>query len=137
MSQSILSFIRRSGEFIERGNWSRLPQGVRGIYVLYRGYVERGMARYDVLYIGMSRGQKGVRSRLRSHTRSKRKGKWTHYSVFEVWSNITDQEIEELEGFARHIYRHDPTASTLNIQRGYKKLRKVREKKISKIAGWN
>ncbi len=97
-------------------------------------YVERSEEKYDVRYIGMSRGYLGIKRRLRSHIKSKRKGKeWTHFSVFEVWDNVTDQEIVELEGFARHIYRRDTIASGLNIQRGYKGLRnpRVRNNKIS------
>jgi hypothetical protein len=66
--------------------------------------------------------------RLRSHKKAKRKvDEWTHFSVLEVWDNVTDEEISELEGLARHLYRYDPTASTLNIQRGYKALGKVRK----------
>lgn len=136
MPQSTLRFIRRSAEFLKRNDVSRLQEGLRGIYVLYNGYVERGKERYDVRYIGMSAGKRfGIKGRLRSHVRSKRKGdEWTHFSVFQVWDNVTDQEIAELEGLARHIYRRDPTASTLNIQRGYKKLRRVRD---NKITNWN
>jgi len=133
MPQSILRFIRRSAEHVERKDVVRLRKGLRGIYVLYDGYRERGKQRYDVRYVGMSAGKYfGIKGRLRSHIKSKRKGnKWTHFSVFQVWDNVTDQEIAELEGFARHIYRQDPTASTLNIQRGYKKLRRVRNDKIN------
>jgi hypothetical protein len=133
MPQSILRFIRRSAEFLERKSISHLQEGLRGIYVLYDSNVERGKQRYDVRYIGMSAGKRfGIKGRLRSHIRSKRKGnEWTHFSVFQVLDNVTDQEIAELEGLARHIYRRDPTASTLNIQRGCKKLRRVRDNKIT------
>lgn len=139
MPQSILRFIRRSGEYLARENVRRLPKRMRGIYVLYDSRIERGKQRYDVRYIGMSAGNNlGIKGRLRQHAKSKRKSdEWTHFSIFQVWDNVTDQEIAELEGLARHIYRHDPTASTLNIQRGYKKLRSLREKKIDTIANWN
>ncbi|GAF97179.1 unnamed protein product, partial [marine sediment metagenome] len=33
---------------------------------------------------------------------------WTHFSIFEVWENITENEIKELEGLFRQIYRKDP-----------------------------
>src|ERR1700722_20197876 len=81
-----------------------------------------------------SRAFQGSRSgRLRAHQRSKRKsGGWTHFSVFEVWENVTKEEIEELEGLARHLYRYDSTANTMNLQRGYKKLRTVRENDVRK-----
>lgn len=57
-------------------------------------------------------------------------GLWTHCSVFEVWDNIRDEEIIELEGLFRHIYRYDTKANSLNVQRGFKKLRKVRNASI-------
>jgi len=61
-------------------------------------------------------------------THRRRKGSlWTHFSVFEVWDNIRDDEVKELEGLFRHIYRHDGRASKLNLQRGFKLLRKVRK----------
>jgi hypothetical protein len=32
----------------------------------------------------------------------------------------------ELEGLFRHIYRRDAHANSLNVQRGFKKMRRVR-----------
>jgi hypothetical protein len=110
MPESILHFIRRSAEYLEKKDVDRLKHGLLGVYVLYQE-VQDSKVRYDVRYIGMSTG--GMRSRLRSHRRSKRKSdEWTHFSVFEVWDSVTNREIQELEGLARHIYRRDPTAST-------------------------
>jgi hypothetical protein len=132
MAQSKLRFIRRAAEFLEIAKISELKNGLRGIYVLYKEDNSSSEKRYDVQYIGMSRGDRlGIKGRLRSHRRSKRKsGEWTHFSVFEVWDNVTKEDIEELEGLARHLYRYDSTANTMNIQRGYKKLRAVRENKL-------
>lgn len=79
------------------------------------------------------KGRVGIRRRLDSHRRSKRKGPlWTHFSVFEVWDNIRDEEIAELEGLFRHIYRRDSNANRLNLQRGYKNARKIRNNDLSK-----
>jgi hypothetical protein len=78
-----------------------------------------------VVYVGMARGDKAtMKRRLRSHSR--KKAGWTHFSIFEVWENISKNEIEELEGLFRHIYRSDTRANRLNVQRGYKKLKKIR-----------
>jgi hypothetical protein len=131
--QSKLRFIRRAAEFLDIDKISELKNGLRGIYVLYKSEGSNTKKRFEVQYIGMSRGDRlGVKGRLRSHRRSKRKsGEWTHFSVFEVCDNVTKEEIEELEGLARHLYRYDSTANTMNIQRGYKKLRSVRENKVS------
>lgn len=72
---------------------------MRGVYVLYK---------------------------FRGHARRK-KELWNHFSLFQVWDNIRDEEIAELEGLFRHIYRCDTKANTLNRQRGFKKLKKLRQ----------
>lgn len=132
MPQSELRLIKRCAEFIPKENTKSLPRRLRGIYVLCRHLRRRSKEKYDVLYVGMaSAGRRGgIRGRLTLHAR--RKGRlWTHFSAFEVWDNIRDEEVKELEGLFRHIYRHDSQANTLNIQRGFKKVRKVRENRLS------
>ena len=42
-----------------------------------------------------------------------------------VWDNIREEEILELEGLFRHIYRKDARANKLNKQRGFAKLKRV------------
>ena len=124
MPQSPLRLIRRSLEYMAVDEVGRLPLGLRGIYVLYKLIAPRGRAlkpHYDVVYVGMARTG-GIRGRLRSHRRSKRE-LWTHCSVFEVWDNIRDEEVAELEGLFRHLYRYDSTAGTLNKQRAFKPVR--------------
>lgn len=130
MRKNVLRFIRRSVEFLPIDKTSDLPRNLRGIYVLYQEQEKVGGRKiYDLRYIGMS--VTGIGGRLRSHKRAKRKkDQWSHFSVFEVWDNVTDAEISELEGLARHLYRFDSTASTLNIQRGYKRLRQVRQNDV-------
>jgi hypothetical protein len=78
-------------------------------------------------------GGGGVRSRLMRH-REKKARLWTHASVYEVWDNVRDDEVRELEGLFRHIYRDDARANTLNVQRGFKKLRQVRDDRIEEWA---
>jgi hypothetical protein len=93
--------------------------------VLYQYVPARRGARhhYEVVYVGMAtRG--GIRGRLRSHRRTKRE-LWSHCSLFEVWDNIRDEEIAELEGLFRHLYRHDSAASALNKQRSFKAMKRV------------
>jgi hypothetical protein len=87
---------------------------VRGVYVLYDSPDDQEM---NVVYIGMSSGEKyQVRSRLLTHQKFK-PGLWTHFSVYEVWDNITKAQVTELEGLFRHVYRKDKTANSLNIQK--------------------
>lgn len=66
---------------------------------------------------------RGMRGRLESH--AKRKADWTHFSAFEVWDNIRDEEIVELEGLFRHLYRHDSHANGLAVQKMFKKLKRT------------
>lgn len=100
-----------------------VPKQLRGIYALYQ---KRGKS-YDLVYIGMSgKGANGkIRKRLFSHKR-KRVGDWTHFSYYEVWDNITDTGIQELEGLFRQLYRYDDRSNALNIQQSHKPLVKVR-----------
>ena len=129
MAQSPLRLIKRCAEYIEVARVFDLPGGLRGIYVLYRRRARLGAVYHDVVYVGMA-GSAGIRARLKSHRR-KKVGAWTHFSVFEVWDNIRDEEVRELEGLFRHLYRDDSQASPLNAARSYKALRGLRDNKIS------
>lgn len=126
MTASELRLIKRCAEFCRREEIGLVPRGTRGIYVLLKE--RRKIGKFDVVYFGMARGMgEGIRFRLKTHARSKRKGKlWAHFSVFEVWDNIIDSEVRELEGLFRHIYRRDIRANRLNRQRGFKPLRRIR-----------
>jgi hypothetical protein len=103
-----------------------LPTGLRGIYVLYR--FRRKTGAFNVVYVGMARsgGRGGIRGRLKSHRRHKG-DLWTHCSVFEVWDNIRDEEVIELEGLFRQIYARDQKANALNKQRSFGLLKQVQE----------
>ena len=35
---------------------------------------------------------------VRMRAANRRRGLWTHFSVFEVWDNVWEQEVAELEG---------------------------------------
>ncbi len=128
MKESPLRLIKRCAERIPMEKSDQLPRGLRGIYVLYK---ESNQNRFDVVYVGMARaGQRGgIRGRLHRHG-EKKKGLWTHFSVFEVWDNIRSNEIEELEGLFRHIYQKDSRANELNKQRAYHKIRLIKDQDI-------
>lgn len=130
MPTSELRLIKRMAEFRPRGQIELEPHGLRGIYVLLKHRSETG--KYDIVYVGMARS--GIQGRLRVHARSKRKRKlWTHFSLFAVWDNIRNDEIAELEGILRHIYRKDTQANSLNKQRGFKPLRRIR---VNNLRRW-
>ena len=132
MEQSPLRLIKRSSEYIPLDDINLIPRGLRGIYVLYNRRPK--LKTYDVVYVGMTLGGKGgLRGRLKGHRR-KKVGLWTHCSIFEVWDNIRNDEIVELEGLFRYIYRYDSRANKLNKQRGFKKLKMVTDSKFSE---WN
>ncbi len=125
MRQSPLRLIKRCAEYISIDKINSIPKGLRGIYVLYNNS--------DVVYVGMTTGGRGgIRVRLRRH-RAKKANLWTRCSIFEVWDNIRDEEIAELEGLFRHIYRHDSVANRLNAQRGFKLMQMVTD---NDIANW-
>jgi hypothetical protein len=122
-----LRLIRNCAEFLTKDDVSRVPRKRRGVYALHQKCTEdNGKQKFDVVYIGMSRTD--IRGRLEAHARSRRKADlWSHFSVFSVWPNITNEEIEELEGLFRAIYRKDSKANKLAVQKGFLKLRKVRD----------
>jgi hypothetical protein len=133
MSISELKLIKRCAEFRPKEEIRLVPHRTRGIYALLH-HRPSLKSKYDVVYIGMAGGAKsGVRGRLRAHEKSERKkGLWTHFLVFEVWDNITREEVEELEGLFRHIYRKDDLANKVNRQRSFKKFKRVRTNNLRK-----
>jgi len=120
MPISELRLIKRWQQFVPQSEIKQIPGKLRGIYVLYK-YARRTKS-YNVVYVGMAVG--GIKGRLNSHKR-KKAGLWTHCSVFEVWDNITEAEVRELEGLFRQIYSKDSSANKLNRQRSFKKLKRV------------
>jgi len=108
---------------------SAIVRTLRGIYALLNRKGRSDI--YNVVYIGMAARSGGIRSRLGRHVKSKRK-EWTHFSLFEVWENIREGAVDELEGLFREIYRKDERANLFNRQRRFKKLRLTRRKNCVK-----
>ena len=132
MAISKLRFIKRCAEKIPQSEISHIPDKTRGIYAL----LKKDPRGFKVVYIGMSGGSKtmGIKFRLNSAKKSKRKrDKWDYFSFFEVWDNISEPEVRELEGLIRHIYRHDKSVNQLNRQRRFKPLttKPVRNDKLN------
>lgn len=126
MAKSELRLIKHALEYKSIDQIDVVPDRTRGIYALYK-HVGKGR-NFDLVYVGMARGAKtGIKGRLKSHRRQK-SGLWTHFSVFEVWDNIVEEEVEELEGLFRHLFKFDRKANRLNKQKGYKKLRRIRKR---------
>lgn len=121
MPTSPCYFFKNAFEFVPKEEIDRVPNRVRGIYVLYI----KDDNQKNVVYIGMARGEKsGAKGRLKQHRKSKTKF-WTHFSIFQVWDNISPSQVVELEGLFRHIYRFDAAANKLNKQKTYKPLQAV------------
>lgn len=115
-------FIKRVAEFVPKQNIKFIPANTRGIYALMKEETESS---FSVVYIGLSAGERaGAQSRMKAHRRHKGV-QWTHFSIFEVHDNISNDEIKELEGLFRHIYRKDETANKLNKLRRYKKFKRI------------
>ncbi len=124
-AQEIAPFrlIEWCAQWQEKKDLAKIPVGARGVYALH----DKKSDHYDVMYVGMSASGQGIKRRIRSHSKSTRKGpKWTHFSIFVVWKNIREEEIRELEALLREIYRKDSTANRLAKQKGSEKLRKIR-----------
>ncbi len=121
--KSPLKIIKSSLEYRCIDELNIVPTNLRGIYTLYQ---KQGKF-YNLVYIGMSgkdsRGR--IKARLYKHKKNKTK-KWSHFSYYEVWDNISDQEILELEGLFRQLYRFDSRANAFNKQQTHKPLIKVR-----------
>ncbi len=131
MPVSELRLIKNCIEFVHQDDAKNVPPKTRGLYVLFK-YRPR-LDKYDVVYIGMAGGEKkaGINGRLRSHLK-KKANQWTHFSAFEVWDNIREDEVRELEGILRHIFRKDSHANKLGIQKSFKKLTRVSKDTKSK-----
>jgi len=122
-----LRLIKHCAEFLPRKDVSKVPKRTRGIYVLLsHDLSDPAKKNYEVVYIGMSR--RGVMGRLEEHKRNKAKSKlWSHFSVYSVWPNITDEEIEELEGLFRAIFRRDSKANQIAVQKSFGKLKRLQD----------
>lgn len=124
--QARLRLIKRCRLYVPRGEGKILPI-TRGVYVLYCEKPEQGKKVYKVFYIGVGgvskNAKSGIGGRIKDH--AKRKGKWTHYSFFEVHDNVSDDEIHELEGLFLHIFQHDPGVRLDNKQLGSTILRSL------------
>ena len=83
----------------------------------------------NVVYVGIASGENaGVRSRIYRHARAK---EFTHFSIYEVWDNISETHIKELEGLFLNIYARDEHAFVLNKARSYKPLADTARKTAS------
>jgi hypothetical protein len=131
MAQSPLRLLKRCVEFLPQEAVTTVPGAIRGVYVLYKQIGPAKQNKFCVVYVGMSASgeTRGIRRRLAAHRKSKGE-LWTHFSVFQVWDNIRNEEIRELEGLFRHIYRKDPAANRLNVARGFKPMRRIRHAEI-------
>jgi hypothetical protein len=127
MPKSELRLIKNAREYLPQNECNMIPSKIRGVYVLYkrRGRVNAQSHHFDFVYIGMA--SSNIRRRVNSHKNTKG-SLWTHFSFYEVWDNISDEEIAELEGLFRHLYKYDSKANSLNRQKGYKKLDQVRKR---------
>jgi hypothetical protein len=121
-----LRLIESCAEVLPQEDVAKVPQGSRGIYVLLSHPDDAPKKKnYEVVYIGMSR--RGIRGRLEKHKSSAMKSRlWNYFSVYLVWPNISDDEIVELEGLFRSIYRRDPNANRIAVQKSFRKLKGVR-----------
>ena len=115
----------RGAEFQPIECIEHMPHGARGVYALLKQDEEEKDS-YQVVYVGMS--SSGIYSRLKSHRLHKQE-LWTHFTFMEVWPNVPEQQIRELEGILRHLYRKDPDANKLAKALKYGPLVKILRRK--------
>jgi hypothetical protein len=84
--------------------------------VLYQKRRRNGTEYFDVVYVGMAYG--GIQGPAEIPTRKKGRA-LDALLAYEVWDNIRDEEIVEIEGLFRFIYRKDKRANILNVQRSF------------------
>ena len=133
MPFSTCRFVQRVAEFVPIHQWKNVPDNTRGIYALLKSH---GGKYFDVVYVGMSAGKtNGIYARLDRHRKNKEKD-WDYFTIFEVHDNITNQEIRELEGLFRHMYRKDSRANKHNKQLRHKSFGKIAVSKKS-LGVWN
>ena len=127
--KSDLKLIKSALEYRSIKELTKVPNWLRGIYALYK----KSGKHYNLVYIGMSAGGEGrIKSRLNKHKRNKDKS-WDYFSYYEVWDNVSDEEIEELEGLFRQLYRFDHRANAFNKQQTHKPLVSVRRNTESQL----
>jgi hypothetical protein len=128
MPWSLCRLIKRIAEFQPQDLIRYIPPNTRGIYALLN---QEERKHYDVVYVGLSAGERaGMQSRMKAHKQSK-KLKWTHFTILEVHDNISRQEIKEMEGLLRLIYCKDSRANRLNKQLRYKPFKKITSRSLS------
>jgi hypothetical protein len=123
-------FIKRCAQWIPREKSRDIPPATRGIYALLQYRQKR--KKFDVAYIGMT-SRSSVGRRLARHKLDHGKT-WSHFSIFEVQDSVSEEELVEIEGFFREIYRKDTQANQFNRQKKCKLIRGVRENDLTK---WN
>ncbi len=119
MRTNPLGLVKRFAEFEFKDNVHKIPGHCRGLYVLYKNV---GIGNFDVVYV--AKATRGFKRRLKAHVKSERKrDQWTHFSVYEVQPEVSNQQIAELKGLLRHVHRKDSRASALNIQRSFRQMK--------------
>ena len=117
--RSEMRLIESALEYRDKEELNEIPLGMRGIYCLYK----KRASNYNLVYVGMS--NRSIRGRLRQH-REHKGGLWSHFSYFQVFDNIPNYEVTELEGLFRHLYQFNSKANTLNKQLAHRPLGRVR-----------
>lgn len=124
--QSLLNLIKRWKRYEPRQSWQHIPPYTRGLYVLYTCVGKE----HRVFYIGVAgigaTGGGGIRSRIKRHDLKFSKGKWSHYSYFEVHDNVGRAEIRELESLLLTIFRFDARIKLANKHKGSRPFTQLR-----------
>jgi hypothetical protein len=113
MPSTKLNLVKRCGEFIPRAQRNEVPLKTRGIYALLKQQVG---GRYKVVYIGIATKRGGIKARLQVHVNRWNEVKWSHFSFFEMWHNIPNSLIQEIEFLFLHIFRKHKTRGSKTLK---------------------
>lgn len=76
-------------KLVESDFWSKMARSQTngcGVYILFN--------QDDVYYIGLTK--KSLRSRIKNHTNDKHKGKWTHFSYYQICEAKYAKDLESI-----------------------------------------
>lgn len=115
MKRAQLTLVKRSAEFIPAHATKYVPANFFGIYVLY--VHRKSTNKYDVQYIGTAnrRNKQDIKKALQEHILNN-KPLWTHYSAYELWDKILDEDQYHVDELFKRIYKKDSKAR-LHISR--------------------
>lgn len=109
IKKSPLALVKRSAELISGHATEHIPANLFGIYVLY--VHRKSTNKYDVQYIGTAnrKNRQDIKSAIQEHKKNDTP-LWTHFSTYELWDRILDEDQYHINELFKRIYKEDSKA---------------------------